>query len=47
MGSECIYFKFSCTVHSSSESFLDSVIQYPVVIFNCLVFIRLRVLIFI
>jgi len=43
MGSECVYFEFYCRVRPSSESFLDSVIQYLVVIFNCLVFMRLRV----
>jgi len=35
---------FFCTVHPSPESFLDSVIQYLVVIFNCLVFMSTFIL---
>jgi len=46
MGSEYIYFDFFfCTVHPSPESLLDSVIQYLVVIFNCLVFMSTFILV--
>jgi hypothetical protein len=46
MVSECIYFEFSCTVRPSSERFLVAVIQYLVDIFNCLIFMRLLLLMF-